>query len=281
MPQRWPPMCSSAPKRWRLLDGQRQAAENGVAAAREQATAAQTELAAAKAEVAKVSGQADAANTKRAALAAQVTALEADLAQAHAAVDAEGTARDRVAAELAQARTKLESVRAAQAEAQSQLGTATRLAALPRLRAAFGAQLHTALAGRVGVEVPGDRVVVRSDALFAPGTAVLSPAGREQVRALAAALKKAVADAPADVDWAVRVDGHADRQPMAPGGRFASNLDLSAARAIAVVRDLVGAGVPANRLLGTGFGDTQPLDPADTPAAYARNRRIELRLTER
>ena len=143
------------------------------------------------------------------------------------------------------------------------------------------AQLRTALAGRPGVELQNDRAVVRSDALFSPGTAVLSPAGREQVRLLAAALKKALADAPADGDWAVRVDGHADRQPIAPGGRFASNLDLSAARAIAVVRDLVAAGVPANHLLATGLGDTEPLDMADTPAANARNRRIELRVSER
>jgi chemotaxis protein MotB len=47
------------------------------------------------------------------------------------------------------------------------------------------------------------------------------------------------------------------------------------------VRLLALAGIPANRLAATGFGDNQPLDPADTPEAYARNRRIELRLTDR
>jgi chemotaxis protein MotB len=44
---------------------------------------------------------------------------------------------------------------------------------------------------------------------------------------------------------------------------------------------LIASGVPADRLAATGFGDNQPLDPSDTPDAYAKNRRIELRLTDR
>ena len=74
--------------------------------------------------------------------------------------------------------------------------------------------------------------------------------------------------------------GHADRQPIRTA-RFASNWELSAARAIAVAQILIQEGLPPNRVAATAFGDTQPLDPAETPEAYARNRRIELRLTDR
>jgi chemotaxis protein MotB len=56
---------------------------------------------------------------------------------------------------------------------------------------------------------------------------------------------------------------------------------LSSARAISVVKLLIDQGVPADHLAAAAFGDTQPLDAADTPDAYARNRRIELRLTDR
>jgi chemotaxis protein MotB len=86
---------------------------------------------------------------------------------------------------------------------------------------------------------------------------------------------------PPEVNWLLRIDGHADRQPLQGGGRFASNWELSASRAITVVKLLVGEGVPANRLAATGFGDNQPLDNSDSPEAYAKNRRIEIRLTDR
>ena len=75
------------------------------------------------------------------------------------------------------------------------------------------------------------------------------------------------------------MDGHADRQPVR--GAFASNWELSSQRAINVVKLLVEEGVPANRLAATGFGEHRPLDGADGPASYARNRRIEVRLTDR
>jgi chemotaxis protein MotB len=48
-----------------------------------------------------------------------------------------------------------------------------------------------------------------------------------------------------------------------------------------VVQYLIGQGVPPNRLVAAGFGEFRPLDDADTEDAYRRNRRIELKLTER
>jgi chemotaxis protein MotB len=63
--------------------------------------------------------------------------------------------------------------------------------------------------------------------------------------------------------------------------RYASNWELSAARAIAVSQLLMAEGLPPNRVAATAFGDNQPLDPGDSPEALARNRRIELRLTDR
>ena len=78
----------------------------------------------------------------------------------------------------------------------------------------------------------------------------------------------------------MRVDGHADRNPVSRGP-FASNWELSSARAINVVKLLIGEGVPPNHLAATGFAEFQPLDGADGPDSYARNRRIELRLTDR
>jgi chemotaxis protein MotB len=79
----------------------------------------------------------------------------------------------------------------------------------------------------------------------------------------------------------LRVDGHTDKRPLSGAGKFATNWDLSAARAIAVVRYLQSKGMPPEHLLAAGFGENQPLDLGDTEDAFKRNRRIELKLTDR
>ncbi|MBX6745573.1 MAG: OmpA family protein, partial [Acetobacteraceae bacterium] len=126
----------------------------------------------------------------------------------------------------------------------------------------------------------GDRFVFQSEVLFPPASAELSERGQQQIRQIAQVLKEISRQIPPDVHWILRVDGHADRNPIRTA-RFASNWELSAARAIAVAQLLIQEGLPANRVAAAAFGDNQPLDPADTPEAYARNRRIELRLTDR
>jgi chemotaxis protein MotB len=78
----------------------------------------------------------------------------------------------------------------------------------------------------------------------------------------------------------IRVDGHTDQRPIATP-QFPSNWALSSARAIAVVQAMIARGVQPQHLVAAGFGEFQPLDLATTEEAYARNRRIELKLTER
>ncbi len=157
---------------------------------------------------------------------------------------------------------------------------ASKVEELQRYRSEFFGRLREVLANRPGVQVVGDRFVFQSEVLFPAGSADLTAAGQEQMRALATTLKAIAADIPRDIEWIMRVDGHADRQPLGRGA-FASNWELSAQRAINVVKLLADEGVPANRLAATGFGEFQPLDGAEGPASYARNRRIELRLTDR
>jgi chemotaxis protein MotB len=152
---------------------------------------------------------------------------------------------------------------------------------LQRYRSEFFGKLRAVLANRPGIQIVGDRFVFQSEVLFPVGSADLTPAGQGGITALAVTIKDIAAEIPPDIHWIMRVDGHTDRQPIKPGGPFASNWELSAARAITVVKLLIADGVPAEHLAATGFADNQPLDPADTPEAYAKNRRIELRLTDR
>ena len=89
-------------------------------------------------------------------------------------------------------------------------------------------------------------------------------------------------DIPRGIDWVLRVDGHTDSTPVSASSAFADNWELSQARALSVVRYMIEVeGLPADRLAATGFGEYRPIDPGDSPEALARNRRIELKFTER
>ncbi|MYZ48118.1 peptidoglycan -binding protein [Propylenella binzhouense] len=158
---------------------------------------------------------------------------------------------------------------------------AQRVQELSRYRSDFFGRLREILAGRSDVEVVGDRFVLPAAVLFPSGTDDINDSARGELDKLAAAIKELEAQIPPEINWVIRVDGHTDVRPLSGFTRFRSNWELSAARAIAVVRYLIGQGVSPNRLVAAGFGEYQPLDPGTTEEAYARNRRIELKLTER
>jgi len=183
------------------------------------------------------------------------------------------------ALDLSETSAKDKDVQIANLGSRLNAALAQKVEELQHYRSEFFGKLSQVLANRPGITVVGDRFVFQSEVLFPVGSADLSASGQDQIIELATTLKTISAEIPKEVNWVLRVDGHADRQPIT--GRFASNWELSASRAITVVKLLVAEGIPANRLAATGFGDNQPLDPADTPEAYAKNRRIELRLTDR
>ena len=93
-------------------------------------------------------------------------------------------------------------------------------------------------------------------------------------------LRDIIREIPPDIPWVLRVDGHTDARPIS-GPRFQSNWELSAARAIAVVRFLMAQGVPSERLVAAGFAQNRPLVDGDNEEAHQINRRIEFKLTER
>ena len=157
---------------------------------------------------------------------------------------------------------------------------AAKVEELQQYRSEFFGKLRTLLANRSGITIVGDRFVFQSEVLFPVGSADLTPAGVGQMTTLAVTIKDIASQIPSDLHWVLRVDGHTDPQPV-KGGQFASNWELSSARAITVVKLLIADGVPADHLAATAFGEYQPFGPGDTPDAYAKDRRIELRLTDR
>ena len=157
---------------------------------------------------------------------------------------------------------------------------AQRVQELSRYRSEFFGRLRTILGNRPDIRIVGDRFVFQSEVFFDTGQAALLPEGRAELDKVAGALLDLDKQIPSEIPWVLRVDGHTDARPI-NSPIFKSNWELSSARSISVVQYLISLGVPAQRLVAAGFAEYQPLDPGTTEDAYRRNRRIELKLTEK
>ena len=158
---------------------------------------------------------------------------------------------------------------------------AQRVQELNRYRSDFFGRLREILSDRENIRIVGDRFVFQSEVLFPSGAAEINEAGKGEMLKLANAIIELAKEIPPEINWVLRVDGHTDTVKLSGGGKYADNWELSSGRATAVVKYLIANGVPADRLVAAGFGEFQPLDVADTVEAKGRNRRIELKLTEK
>ncbi len=157
---------------------------------------------------------------------------------------------------------------------------ASKVQELSKYRSEFFGKLRELVGNQKGIRISGDRFVFQSEVLFTTGSADLGEEGKKQIEQLAGTLIEISSKIPNNIDWILRVDGHTDQVPIQTS-RFPSNWELSTARAISVVRFLIEKGIPPTNLAATGFGEYQPVDPRDTAVAHSRNRRIELKLTQR
>ena len=257
------------------LNAEQAATSSDLAATREELEARLAALLAAQAELQQNAGR--------------ITDLEAETAASRAEVV-------QMANAMTALRQRLESLQALLADKEAQaardkiaiasLGKslnnalANRVQELQRFRSEFFGRLSKVLEGREDVQIVGDRFVFQSEVLFAQGQAAIGPDGQTQLAELAVVLNQIAADIPADIDWVLQVEGHTDDIPVR-AGRFTDNWDLSTERALSVVRFLAERGLDANRLAAAGYGEFQPLDPSGNETARRRNRRIEIKLTQR
>jgi chemotaxis protein MotB len=201
-------------------------------------------------------------------LNAQIAALREQLAGVAAALD------------LANIKVQSERVQIADLGKRLNLALAEKVQHLKRYRSEFFGKVRQIIGDRPGIRIVGDRFVFQAEVLFPPGRATLSDDAKKELDGVFSALKQIAAKIPPNINWILQVDGHTDRTPI-DTPPFPSNWELSTERAISVVRLAIAQGIPPNRVAAAGFAETQPIDPDNTPAAYRRNRRIELRLTER
>jgi chemotaxis protein MotB len=160
--------------------------------------------------------------------------------------------------ELSTSKRKLE---AAKAELEKKSAEYEKLAGSLRGEIDAGRVELTELRGKMTVKMK-DKI------LFASGSATIGKDGKDALRAVAEALRGVQGRT-------IRVEGHTDNVPTA-GSAFASNWELSSARALAVVRFLQEAGVDPTRLAAAGYGEFQPVSANDSPEGRSQNRRIEI-----
>lgn len=208
------------------------------------------------------------ARAQAALLNQQLEAMRQELARISSALDASEALSTEQKVQIADLGKRLNAALASKVEE------------LARYRSEFFGRLRKVLGDRPGIRIEGDRFIFQSELLFASGSAELGTEGQTQLTQLARSLVDVTKQIPPDINWVLRIDGHTDKIPI-KSDRYPSNWELSTARAVSVVKFLASQGIPQERLAAAGFGEFQPVDKGDDPAALAKNRRIEIRLDQR
>ncbi len=256
----------------------------------------QASLASLRGENARLSGLIGADDEKAKAAEARVIAASKE-AEAQKTLSAEAQSKvDTLNQQLLALRKQMAAIQEALAAAEakdkdsqtriSDLGArlnvvlAKQVQELQRYRSDFFGRLRELLRDRKDIRVVGDRFVFQSEVLFPSGQALMTVEGLAAIDQLAAAIVELEKQIPKEIDWSLQVDGHTDVRPI-NSPQFPSNWELSSARATSVVKYLISRGVSARRLVAAGFGEFQPLEDGATEDVLRRNRRIELKLTNR
>ena len=234
----------------------------------QQLAAANQALAAARDQNAQSEERATAAQTTVDQLNQNIAALRDQLAQIAAALD------------LSEAKNKDQEAQIADLGQRLNAALLSQVTQLAKYRSEFFGRLRDALGNRPDIRIVGDRFVFQSEVLFPPASAQLSDTARQRLAVVASALKDIATKIPNDIPWVLAVNGYTDKRPISTP-QFPSNWELSAARAITVINYLIAQGVSADRLAAAGFAEHDPIDTGDSEDAYAKNRRIELKLTAR
>jgi chemotaxis protein MotB len=225
---------------------------------------------------AELSGQLDAERRISARALAQVEVLNQQIAALRRQLSALEEALD-----ASEKRDKESQNRIADLGQRLNVALAQRVQELSRYRSDFFGRLRAILGNRPDIRIVGDRFVFQSEVFFDTAKATLDkPEGRAELDGLATALLELEKKIPGEIPWVLRVDGHTDLRGI-NSPQFKNNWELSVARAISVVQYLIAKGVSPQRLVAAGFGEFQPIDTDKTEEAFSRNRRIELKLTER
>jgi chemotaxis protein MotB len=153
-----------------------------------------------------------------------------------------------------------------------------RLKELAKYRSEFLAKLQQVFSGISDIKVQGDRFVFQSEILFASGRAEINDSGKAELDKFVRIYNEMIPKIPKGLDMIILVQGYTDVDPVR-SLRYKSNWELSAARALHVVRYLIEKGIPPTRLGASAFSQFHPAAKGTTPQDKHLDRRIEIKIT--
>ena len=206
--------------------------------------------------------------SKLAELQGQADKLKADLGDAEARYKAALDEKAALVNDKAKLKGNVEEMKAALSELEARKAVVeARVAEYQSLLQRFKKLID---AGKLSVKIVDGRMVVAlaTDVLFSSGSAELSADGSTAIAEVSAVL----ASIP-DRDF--QVEGHTDNVPIKTE-KYPSNWELASARALTVVRTMIGAGMPATRVSAASYGEFKPVAANDSADGKKANRRIEI-----
>jgi len=244
---------------------------------------ARLEVATLERRIAELTAQMERLNNALAGSREELAAAQGQLAAAHGQTRALRATLEEREAELARRAATIDSQanRIEELDRLIKSRLVERVEELEKYASDFFGRLRDVFANNPDIKIVGDRFVFQSEVLFPSGEAELSPAGRAGLDKFVEVYREVEPELPEDLPIIIEVQGHTDRVPVRADSEFRSNWELSTERALTVVNHLLDRGIPPERLAAVGMGQYHPIDPGDTPEAYRKNRRIELKITSR
>lgn len=131
------------------------------------------------------------------------------------------------------------------------------------------------------IKIVGDRFVFQSEVLFETGSTEINKKGKAELIKFLKILLEIDKTIPKNTNWILQIEGHTDNLPVKKGQDFTDNWELSTKRALSVLRFFVKEGLDPRKLFASGYGSFQPIDNSNTKKGRNKNRRIEMKITQK
>ena len=259
--------CVSKSK-YQALEARLQETENTLAQRSKEAESLQTSLKSESTKASDLNKKASNLEQKASSLEAKASTLEQKASSLEKTVNSVNKDKSMLESSLTQVQTDNDKLRIALAELEkNKAETDRRVAEYQDLLIKFKSMIDS---GRLRVRIVDGRMVValNSDLLFKSGSSSLTSEGQKSVQEVAGLLQTLT-------DKGFQVEGHTDNVAIS-GGKFTSNWELAAARAISVVKKMVEAGMPETRVSAASYGEAKPAKTNETKEGRAANRRVEI-----
>ncbi len=176
---------------------------------------------------------------------------------------------------------KKEKVKNLQLKSTLNSALARRVEELQKFKSMFFGTVKEKIKNIPEIKIVGDRFVFQSEVLFEIGSIEIGEKGKIELKKFAEILLNLDKDIPKDSNWILQIEGHTDNLPVKKGQTYRDNWELSTKRALSVLRYFINQGLDPKKLFASGYGSFQPIDKTNTKIGRMKNRRIEMKITQK